>query len=116
MLTQLLNQDVALYTSRSTSAVAAATLPLRFASVCSASYLRNIARQETCEPNLPKWINGLTCVIKTDNWGEKAKRRKTVGTGRMRYMKDVSRRFKNGFQIGQPKGARGPGTKKTESS
>lgn len=25
----------------------------------------------------------------------------------MRYMKDVSRRFKNGFQTGTPKGARG---------
>ena len=44
----------------------------------------------------------------TDNWGEKAKRRKTVGTGRMRYLSTISRRFKNGFQIGTPKGARGP--------
>ncbi|KAF4448199.1 60S ribosomal protein L37 [Fusarium austroafricanum] len=43
----------------------------------------------------------------TDNWSEKAKRRKTVGTGRTRYLKDVSRRFKNGFQTGTPKGARG---------
>jgi large subunit ribosomal protein L37e len=25
----------------------------------------------------------------------------------MRYLKTVSRRFKNGFQLGQPKGARG---------
>ncbi|ENH61927.1 60S ribosomal protein L37, partial [Fusarium oxysporum f. sp. cubense race 1] len=41
------------------------------------------------------------------NWSEKAKRRKTVGTGRTRYLKDVSRRFKNGFQTGTPKGARG---------
>lgn len=48
---------------------------------------------------------------KTDNWGEKAKRRKTVGTGRCRYLKDVSRRFKNGFRTGTPKGARGPTTK-----
>ncbi|SPO03781.1 related to transmembrane protein PFT27 [Cephalotrichum gorgonifer] len=42
------------------------------------------------------------------NWSEKAKRRKTTGTGRMRYLKDVSRRFKNGFQSGAPAGARGP--------
>lgn len=42
----------------------------------------------------------------TVNWSEKAKRRKTTGTGRMRYLKDVSRRFKNGFQEGQPKNAR----------
>lgn len=43
-----------------------------------------------------------------DNWSEKAKRRKTNGTGRMRYMKDVSRRFKNGFQSGVPKGSTVP--------
>ena len=43
----------------------------------------------------------------TDNWGEKAKRRKTTGTGRMRSLKLVSRKFKNGFQSGSPKGARG---------
>ncbi|KAH7185564.1 60S ribosomal protein L37 [Fusarium flagelliforme] len=45
--------------------------------------------------------------IRKYNWSEKAKRRKTVGTGRTRYLKDVSRRFKNGFQTGTPKGARG---------
>lgn len=44
-----------------------------------------------------------------DNWSEKAKRRKTTGTGRMRYLKTVARRFKNGFRIGVPSGARGPG-------
>ncbi|CAJ0872599.1 3084_t:CDS:2, partial [Entrophospora sp. SA101] len=32
------------------------------------------------------------------NWSEKAKRRKTTGTGRMRYLKLVNRRFKNGFR------------------
>ncbi|CZS91943.1 related to 60S ribosomal protein L37 [Rhynchosporium agropyri] len=47
----------------------------------------------------------------TDNWGEKAKRRKTTGTGRMRHMKGVPRRFKNGFQTGAPKDARGPTAK-----
>jgi len=34
------------------------------------------------------------------NWGEKAKGRRTVGTGRMRYMKTLTRRFKNGFREG----------------
>ncbi|KAH7591581.1 Ribosomal protein L37e signature [Nakaseomyces glabratus] len=34
------------------------------------------------------------------NWGQKAKRRHTTGTGRMRYLKHVARRFKNGFQSG----------------
>ncbi|KAI1433134.1 60S ribosomal protein L37 [Xylaria sp. CBS 124048] len=42
------------------------------------------------------------------NWSEKAKRRKTDGTGRMRYLKDVSRRFKNGFQTGVPKNSHAP--------
>ncbi|KAL2009097.1 hypothetical protein VTN00DRAFT_7291 [Thermoascus crustaceus] len=42
------------------------------------------------------------------NWGEKAKRRRTTGTGRMRYLKEVDRRFRNGFRVGTPKGARGP--------
>ena len=56
---------------------------------------------------------GEVCTIlilhpPTDNWGEKAKRRKTTGTGRMRTLKTVPRKFKNGFQLGAPKGARGP--------
>ncbi|RYP23711.1 hypothetical protein DL765_001007 [Monosporascus sp. GIB2] len=42
------------------------------------------------------------------NWSEKAKRRKTVGTGRTRYLKDVSRRFKNGFRTGVPKDSKAP--------
>eukprot|EP00955_Chlamydomonas_euryale_P034069 349682-Chlamydomonas_euryale.AAC.22 len=33
-----------------------------------------------------------------DQWGQKAIGRKTTGTGRMRYLKDMPRRFKNGFQ------------------
>jgi hypothetical protein len=50
-------------------------------------------------------------IYTADNWGMKAKRRKTTGTGRMRYMKEVPRKFKNGFQTGAPKGARGVTTK-----
>ncbi|KAF6237018.1 hypothetical protein HO173_004897 [Letharia columbiana] len=48
--------------------------------------------------------------IRQYNWGMKAKRRKTTGTGRMRSMKEVPRKFKNGFQTGAPKGARGTTT------
>jgi len=33
-------------------------------------------------------------------WAQKAKRRRTTGTGRMRHMKDLPRRFKNGFREG----------------
>ena len=36
--------------------------------------------------------------MRSYEWGQKAKRRKTTGTGRMKYLKDVSRRFKNGFR------------------
>ncbi|CAK3790398.1 60s ribosomal l37 [Lecanosticta acicola] len=46
--------------------------------------------------------------IRKYNWGEKAKRRKTTGSGRMRSLKHVARKAKNGFQLGTPKGARGP--------
>ena len=33
-------------------------------------------------------------VLFTDNWSVKAQRRKTTGTGRMRHLKIVRRRFK----------------------
>lgn len=33
-------------------------------------------------------------------WSEKARRRKTTGTGRMRHLKIVFRRFRNGFREG----------------
>ncbi|KAJ1911246.1 60S ribosomal protein L37 [Mycoemilia scoparia] len=36
--------------------------------------------------------------MRRHNWSDKAKRRRTVGTGRMRYLKTVDRRFKNGFR------------------
>jgi hypothetical protein len=36
----------------------------------------------------------------TDEWGQKAKRRRTTGTGRMSHLKDVPRRAKNGFREG----------------
>ncbi|CEM23112.1 unnamed protein product [Vitrella brassicaformis CCMP3155] len=34
------------------------------------------------------------------NWSEKAKRRTTTGTGRMRYLKKLPRLAKNGFREG----------------
>jgi hypothetical protein len=36
----------------------------------------------------------------SDNWSVKAIRRKTTGTGRMRYMRHVPRRFKSNFREG----------------
>eukprot|EP00898_Chlorokybus_atmophyticus_P008917 jgi/Chlat1/9026/Chrsp94S08298 len=38
--------------------------------------------------------------IRKFNWSEKAIRRKTTGTGRMRHLKTLPRRFKNGFREG----------------
>lgn len=43
--------------------------------------------------------------IRKYNWSVKAIRRKTTGTGRMRHIKEVQRRFRNGFQEGQAKKA-----------
>ena len=40
---------------------------------------------------------GLFCI---DNWSQKALRRRTTGTGRMRHLKTVQRKFKNGFREG----------------
>uniref|UniRef100_T1ITA8 Ribosomal protein L37 n=1 Tax=Strigamia maritima TaxID=126957 RepID=T1ITA8_STRMM len=34
------------------------------------------------------------------NWSEKAQRRKTTGTGRIRYLKTIYRKFRNGFREG----------------
>ncbi|KAJ8898946.1 hypothetical protein K2173_008445 [Erythroxylum novogranatense] len=34
------------------------------------------------------------------NWSVKATRRKTTGTGRMRYLRNVPRKFKSGFREG----------------
>ncbi|KAJ3030595.1 60S ribosomal protein L37A [Rhizophlyctis rosea] len=38
--------------------------------------------------------------IRHFEWSEKGKRRKTTGTGRMKYLRHLSRRFKNGFREG----------------
>ena len=44
----------------------------------------------------------MCCVSCADNWSTKAIGRKTTGTGRMRYLKTLTRRFKNGFREGVP--------------
>ena len=50
----------------------------------------------------------LLNIILIDNWSVKAKRRNTQGTGRMRYLKHVFRRAKNGFR----EGTQAPSTKR----
>jgi large subunit ribosomal protein L37e len=50
---------------------------------------------------------------RTYQWSVKSIRRRTTGTGRMRHMKVVQRRFRNGFREGsQPK----PRTKKPQGA
>ncbi|XP_041475582.1 large ribosomal subunit protein eL37A-like [Lytechinus pictus] len=39
-------------------------------------------------------------TIRKYNWSVKAKRRKTTGTGRIRHLRAVNRRFRNGFREG----------------
>lgn len=107
-------QGAALFTFRSTPAHHADTPLLRPESV--RPYRSRTTGHKEPYPAIFVWC---ACVrvrllrtnweaTTTDNWSEKAKRRKTVGTGRMRYLKDVSRRFKNGFQTGVPKDSHAP--------
>jgi len=39
--------------------------------------------------------------IRKYNWSKKAIGRKNTGTGRMRHLKEMPRRFKNGFREGE---------------
>ncbi|XP_057458866.1 60S ribosomal protein L37-3 [Lotus japonicus] len=47
------------------------------------------------------------------NWSVKAIRRKTTGTGRMRYLRNVPRRFKSGFREGTEAAPRNKGAAAT---
>lgn len=40
----------------------------------------------------------LVLAHPADAWAEKTQRRKSTGTGRMRYLRTLARRFKNGFR------------------
>jgi large subunit ribosomal protein L37e len=57
--------------------------------------------------------------IRKYNWSEKAKRRKTTGTGRMRHLKNVFRRQRNGFREGtvpKPRSLKSPSTAQPTSA
>jgi hypothetical protein len=41
----------------------------------------------------------LSICLVPDEWGAKAARRRTQGTGRMSYLKNIARRLKNGFRF-----------------
>jgi large subunit ribosomal protein L37e len=80
--------------------------------LCRRCNSRAFHRQHKSAPRLPSscfrsaYILCLACAqcgypaakLRSYEWGQKAKRRKTTGTGRMRHLKHVSRRFKNGFR------------------
>ncbi|EOR04744.1 60S ribosomal protein L37-A [Wallemia ichthyophaga EXF-994] len=59
-------------------------------------------RQSVKSHGICRRCNGRSWHYQTRsfNWGAKAKRRSTTGTGRMRSLKYVPRRFKNGFREG----------------
>ena len=50
----------------------------------------------------------------TVNWSEKAKRRRTTGTGRLRHLRKVYRRFRNNFQEGKQAKLRKPRQSKAD--
>ncbi|KAG8388339.1 hypothetical protein BUALT_Bualt02G0115400 [Buddleja alternifolia] len=54
------------------------------------------ARKRTCQ--MPASVDDHCTSV--DNWSVKAIRRKTTGTGRMRYLRNVPRRFKTNFREG----------------
>ena len=65
-------------------------------SVC----FRGVSSQHARKTNSLRNADGVAVNMIIDNWSAKAKRRRTDGTGRMRHLKGVSRRFKNGFREG----------------
>jgi ribosomal protein L37E len=52
-------------------------------------------------PTASRELPVLAPCPRADQWGQKAIRRRTTGTGRMRTLKDLPRRFKNGFREGE---------------
>lgn len=59
-------------------------------------------------------LGWLHATLIADNWSVKAKRRRVTGTGRMRYLKLVHRRFRNGFREGTEAKIRRPKQTKSE--
>ncbi|CAL9156513.1 unnamed protein product [Musa hybrid cultivar] len=49
----------------------------------------------------PRYMPNFNILLKfSNNWSVKAIRRKTTGTGRMRYLRHVPRRFRSNFREG----------------
>ena len=62
------------------------------------------------------WLYGLITMLfdVSVNWSVKAKRRRTTGTGRMRHLRLVHRRYRNGFREGTQAKIRTPRQAKSE--
>lgn len=61
------------------------------------------------------WTQLCDVGVIVDNWSVKAKRRRVTGTGRMRHLKLVHRRFRNGFREGTEAKIRLPKQTKSDS-
>ncbi|KAK3030699.1 hypothetical protein RJ639_034875, partial [Escallonia herrerae] len=72
---------------------------------------------EVRPPQLPPPEEPLLSLFKlpeiADNWSVKAIRRKTTGTGRMRYLRHLPRRFKSNFREGTQAAPRNKGAATT---
>ena len=62
----------------------------------------------------PISLYNIAADLVLDNWSEKAKRRRTTGTGRMSYLKHVHGRFLNGYFGLKPVGGKKAATAATE--
>jgi large subunit ribosomal protein L37e len=45
-------------------------------------------------------LDGFLTLLTIDNWSVKSIRRHAEGTGRMRHLKNITRKLKNGFREG----------------
>ncbi|KAG0194782.1 60S ribosomal protein L37 [Apophysomyces sp. BC1034] len=85
--------SVSVTPNRTPSAVVAATAP-------STSRRRPALSVDTLPLRSVPMKRNREFISLLVNWSEKGQRRKTTGTGRMRHLKEVHRRFTNGFREG----------------
>lgn len=88
--------------TRSASAVAAAASTSRRAAAAPAPTPPAAYASVSLLTSIVLWFGGAWGLYGggADNWSVKAIRRKTTGTGRMRYLRHVPRRFKSNFREG----------------
>ncbi|KAB1218567.1 60S ribosomal protein L37 [Morella rubra] len=74
--------------------------PFALGVAAAASISRRVAAPPVPIPLPARGHNCCCGWVTDDNWSVKAIRRKTTGTGRMRYLRHLPRRFKSGFREG----------------